>query len=244
MRIRMTVEYDGTDFAGWQRQPDRPTVQGTLERALQTVLRHPVHLAAAGRTDAGVHARGQVAAFSTTAEPDLDALERSLNALAGPAIAVSALAVVAHDFDPRREARGRVYEYRITNRRWPSPFSRRFAWHVREPLDLAAVASAAAHVVGEHDFSAFRAADCDADNPVRRVTQSELMLAAEHVVYRIAGTAFVRHMVRNLVGTLVEVGRGDRSPADFARVLAARDRTLAGPTAPALGLHLVRVDYE
>jgi tRNA pseudouridine38-40 synthase len=239
----MVLEYDGTDFSGWQIQPDRPTVQETLERALETILGETVRVEAAGRTDAGVHARGQVAAFSTTNQPNLASLQRGLNALAAGAITVLDLVEVNVDFDPRRDAVRRIYEYRIRNHRWPSPFSRRYVWHVRQSLDVEAMSRAAAMLLGEHDFSSFQAADCDAENPVRRVLRSELLQEGPDVTYVIEATAFLRHMVRNVVGTLVEVGRGGRSAADFGRILEARDRRVAGPTAPAHGLCLVRVDY-
>lgn len=243
MRVCMVLEYDGTDYHGWQVQPGRPTIQASLERALETVLGEAVRVAAAGRTDAGVHARGQVAAFTTGRSPDLGSLERSLNALCGPEIAVRELREVAERFDPRRDARSRTYEYRIRNRPVASPFSRRYAWHVREPLDLASMSRAAAILVGEHDFSSFQAADCDAESPVRSVERSELERGGEEVVYRISANAFLRHMVRNVVGTLAEVGRGVRTAEDFESLLEARDRRLAGPTAPAHGLCLVSVEY-
>jgi tRNA pseudouridine38-40 synthase len=244
MRVRMVVEYDGTDYCGWQVQPDQRSVQGALEQALATILGHAVRVEAAGRTDAGVHALGQVVAFSTSREADLRTLQRGVNALCGPGIVVREAAPAAAMFDPRRDARRRTYEYAIDNRPYASPFRRRTAWHVHRPLDRSAMAAAAALLVGEHDFRSFQAADCDADNPVRRVFTSEIESAGDDVAYRIAATAFLRHMVRNVVGTLVEVGRGERSVDGFARLIDARDRRVAGPTAPAHGLCLVRVDYD
>ena len=244
MRIAIVLEYEGTDYHGWQVQPDRPTVQGALEAALATILGERVRIEAAGRTDAGVHARGQVAAFSTARAVDCALLQRSLNALCGPGIAAQRVGRVADDFDPRRDARSRRYEYRIRNAPWPSPFTRRHAWHVHRPLQVAAMERAAAALVGEHDFSSFQAADCDADNPVRRVLESALETTSEGIVYRIGATAFLRHMVRNVVGTLVEVGWGERTPDEFFSLLAARDRTRAGATAPPHGLCLVSVEYD
>ena len=244
MRLRAIVEYDGTDFAGWQLQPDTVTIQGTLEKALATILGHAVRVEAAGRTDAGVHARGQVVAFETVRPVDPRKLLKSWNALAGPAIAIRDLTEARADFDPRRDAKRRAYEYRIHNAAFASPFSRRFAWHVHEPLDVEAMNAAAAVLVGEHDFSAFQAADCDAENPVREVFESRVTRNGEEIVHRIVATAFLRHMVRAIVGTLVEVGYGERKVADFERVVGARERPQAGPTAPAHGLCLVRVDYD
>jgi tRNA pseudouridine38-40 synthase len=240
----MLIEYDGTEYAGWQIQPDRPTIQEGLERALRTVLGQEVKVEGAGRTDAGVHARGQVAAFTTEKEPNLRGLERSLNALAGRGITVLALEPAPASFDPRRDARRRRYEYRILCRAWPCPFRSRYVWHVREPLDVAAMDAAAAHLVGEHDLSSVQAADCDADNPVRRVFTSRVVRDGDEVVYAVEATAFLRHMVRNVVGTLVEVGRGERSVDQFRELLRARDRRHAGPTAPPHGLCLVHIDYE
>lgn len=243
MRFRSTVEYDGTDFHGWQVQREGATVQGTLEKALATVLGQPVHLEAAGRTDAGVHARGQVVAFDVGRPIDRRKVLKSWNALAAPSIAILDLEEAPPGFDPRRDASRRAYEYRIHTAPFASPFTRRFAWHVHEPLDRPAMAAAAAMLVGEHDFGAFQAADCDAEHAVREVFESAFVEEGAELRYRIVATAFLRHMVRTIVGTLVEVGRGDRTPAEFAAVLASRDRTRAGATAPSHGLCLVSVDY-
>lgn len=244
MRLAMAVEYDGTEYSGWQIQPDQPTIQGALERALAIVLGESVRVEAAGRTDAGVHARGQVAAFSTERPRDLNAVQRSVNALLGAGIGVRQLREVAGDFDPRRDALRRVYEYRIHNHPWTSPFCRRYAWQVRDALDVEAMDAAASALVGERDFRSFQAADCDAENPVRRVLESRMQADGDDLVYTVTATAFLRHMVRNIVGTLVEVGRRARPAEGVRTLLEARDRTLAGPTAPAHGLCLVRVEYE
>jgi tRNA pseudouridine38-40 synthase len=240
----MVIEYDGTDYNGWQVQPDRPSIQGALEQAIRTITGETVRVEGAGRTDAGVHARGQVAAFSLAKEPELPPLQRGLNALCGPGRVVREIARAPDGFDPRREARRRTYEYAIDNGPWPSPVRRRYAWHVHRPLDRTAMADAAAALVGEHDFSAFQAADCDADNPIRRVFTSVVEGESGDLVYRVTATAFLRHMVRTIVGTLVEVGHGDRSVEDFARLLGERDRRRAGATAPPQGLCLVRVEYD
>lgn len=244
MRIAMIVEYDGTDYCGWQVQPGRATIQAALEGALHTILGHDVRIEASGRTDAGVHACGQVAAFSTNERPDLRALLRSVNALAGAGIVVRDLREVADAFDPRRDASRRTYEYAIDNRPYPSPFRRRYAWHVYAPLDLEAMSHAAGFLVGEHDFASFQAADCDAGGSRRTVAESGWQRRGNELVYRIAATAFLRHMVRTIVGTLAEVGRGSRPAESIPELLAARDRTRAGATAPPHGLSLVRVDYD
>lgn len=245
MHVKLTVEYEGTDYCGWQIQPNGPTIQGALEEAARKMFGRPVRMAAAGRTDAGVHASGQVVCFRLERDDlDVEHVRRGLDALTPEDISVRAAEIVAPDFDPRRSARRRTYVYRIWNSPAPSVFWRRFAWHVRRPLDTEAMAEAAAALLGEHDFSSFQAADCDAENPVRCIYRSDLGAQGALITYTVTATAFLRHMVRNIVGTLVEVGLGQRSPADFAALLAARDRTLAGATAPARGLCLVEVAYD
>lgn len=244
MHLKLTVEYEGTRYCGWQVQPNGPTVQAALEAAAARMFGAPVRMAAAGRTDAGVHAVGQVVCFRAARDvEDLEALRRGLDALTPDDIVVRRAERVADDFDPRRSARRRTYIYRIRNRPAPSVLWRNFAWHVARPLDVGAMAAAAAQLVGEHDFTSFRAAGCDAEHPVRRVYASAVEEGEELLTYTITATAFLRHQVRNIVGTLAEVGLGERS-SDFAKLLAARDRTLAGPTAPAKGLCLLSVEYE
>ena len=245
MQLRLTVEYEGTAYQGWQVQPGGATVQEVLERALATALREPVRVRGAGRTDAGVHACGQVAAVRVRhVPPDLERLRRSLNALTPDDVAVRDIAVVDDAFDPRRHARSRVYEYRIWNAPAPSPFWRRHAWHVPLPLDVAAMEEAVAALAGEHDFAAFRGADAGPQrSTVRRVLETAVRADGPLLVYRIEATGFLKHMVRNIVGTMVEVGRGERSPSSMRDILASRDRTRAGPTAPPHGLLLVAVRY-
>ena len=245
MQLRLTIEYEGTAYQGWQLQPDGPTIQEVLERALATALREPVRVRGAGRTDAGVHACGQVAAVRVTRVPsDLVRLQKSLNALTPDDVAVREIAVVDDAFDPRRHASSRVYDYRILNAPAPSPFWRRYAWHVPEPLRIQAMDVAAAALVGERDFAAFRGADAEpVRSTVRRVLESRLDRTDPVLVYRIEATAFLKHMVRNIVGTLVEIGRGERPADSLGALLAGRDRTRAGATAPAHGLMLVAVRY-
>lgn len=243
MIVKLTVEYDGTAFSGWQRQPNAPSVQETLERALATVLRESVCVTAAGRTDAGVHARGQVAAFTTNADVDLSVLRRSLNALAGPDIAIVTAEPAPPGFDPRRDARSRRYAYYVLNRAAPSPFWRERAWHVAHPLSVETMAAAAATLAGEHDFTSFRGPDCDAPHSVRHVFESRLERDGDLLVYEVEASGFLRHMVRNIAGTLVDVGRGALSVDGFREVLAVRDRTQAGRTAPARGLYFLAARY-
>jgi tRNA pseudouridine38-40 synthase len=244
MQLKLTIEYDGTNYCGWQIQPNGPTIQEELEKAATKRLGRPVRMAAAGRTDAGVHALGQVVCFRLEEDVEAEDVRRALDALTPDDIVVREAEKVGDDFDPRRSARRRTYVYQIWNRATPQIVMRRFAWLVRKPLDLDAMQEAAALLVGERDFSSFQAADCDAVNPVRRVDHSGFTRDGALLTYRVSATAFLRHMVRNIVGTLVEVGRGERSVREFARLIEARDRTLAGPTAPAKGLFLVSVEYD
>jgi len=243
MRFKLIVAYDGSDYHGWQIQPNGRTIQQTLEEAVTRFSGETVRVASAGRTDAGVHAAGQVVSFTLQAPRAPDVVLRALNALTPRDISITAAETVTDDFDPRRAARSRTYAYRIWNARWPSPFWRRYAWHLARPLDVDAMRTAAAALLGEHDFSAFQAADCDATNPVRRVLRSEFERRGTLVTYTIEATAFLRHMVRSVIGTLVEVGSGERAADDLARLVATRDRNQAGPTAPACGLCLQRVKY-
>ena len=243
MNIKLTVEYDGTRYHGWQIQANGETIQAVLERAVSTFLGKSTRITGSGRTDAGVHALGQVANFFCDQDPDLRRMRLGLNALTPEDISITAVECVADSFDARRDGRSRVYEYHILNRPTPSPFYLNRAWHVHEPLALEAMREAVHCLQGEHDFSSFRAAGCDALHPVRKVYRTVLEEHGEILVYTIEATAFLRHMVRNIVGTLVEVGRGMRSSQSFAELLESRDRTQAGPTAPPHGLYLVKVKY-
>jgi len=243
-RIRLVVEYDGTDFAGWQRQPQQRTVQAALEDALFRLTGERLVVHGAGRTDAGVHALGQVAAITTASPLPAETLRRALCALLPAGLSVVDADEVDADFDPRRHARGKLYRYRIWNRASRSPHEARYAWHRSRPLDDAAMAEAAALLVGEHDFAAFRAADCERRTTVRRVFSLAVRRHGALLTLEIEATAFLKNMVRIIVGTLDEVGRGRRPPASLGVILRGRDRTAAGPTAPPHGLFLVEVHYD
>lgn len=243
MNLKLTLEYDGTDFHGWQVQPDRATIQQALESALEKILGSRVRVQGAGRTDAGVHALGQVASCFCSKEVEPRRLQKGLNALLRPQVTVKSVEAVDDGFDARRDARSRTYQYRIWARPWPSAFHGRYSWHVYAPLDLAAMECAAVYLEGEHDFSSFQAAGCDAANPVRLIYRSCFASEGELLLYNIEATAFLRHMVRNIVGTLAQVGRGEISATNFSEILGLRDRSRAGPTAPAQGLFLVAVNY-
>lgn len=243
MNLKITVEYDGSNYCGWQIQPNGASIQAELERAISTFFGVPTRITGSGRTDAGVHALGQVANFFIDASYERHRLLRGLNALTPPDITIKEVAAVADNFDARRDARGRIYEYRILNRSTPSPFQRHRAWHVHQPLDRHAMEDAARCLIGEHDFSSFRAAGCEAAHPVRRVYRIGWEERGELTVFTIEATAFLRHMVRNIVGTLVEIGSGLRSADSFRELLEERDRTKAGATAPPHGLYLMEVKY-
>ena len=258
MQVRLKLEYDGTNYSGWQMQSGQDSIQARLEDALARIFGAPVRVRGAGRTDAGVHARGQVAAARLPRPFDSADLARALNAMLPGDIVVLEASEVGDDFDPRRDARLRIYEYRILNRPQRSAFERNSAWLVREPLDLGAMNAAAAAFVGEHDFAAFRSLGSAEKTTVRRVGLSRWRRENEahkderhedehHLVYRVEASAFLRHMVRTMVAAMVEVGRGKsagRPPADtVAALLASRDRALAPAPAPAAGLYLVEVLY-
>lgn len=240
-RVKLVLEYDGTEFVGWQTQPNGRSVQAVVEGALRELLGEPVKVAAAGRTDSGVHALGQVAAFSTWRELPMKAYAVGLNGHLPPDVAVVAAEEVPDAFDPRRWSLGKRYRYLISNRRGRSPLRRRTHWELFAPLDVEAMRAGARALLGRHDFSAFRAADCQALHAVREVRAVEISSGDGVVEVEVEGTAFLKHMVRNIAGTLVEVGKGKQPVAWVAEVLASRDRTRAGQTAPAHGLCLVEV---
>ena len=242
-RVRLTIEYDGTDFVGWQRQPNGRSVQEVVEKALAELLGQGVPTAAAGRTDAGVHALGQVVALDAPRSLPSKAYVRGLSALLPGDVAVVEAEEVPDDFDPRRWATGKRYRYLISRRPVRAPLLRRTHWEVFSSLDVEAMQTASAALIGTHDFSSFRAADCEAPHPRRTLREFEVQTVGAILRIEVEGTAFLKHMVRNIVGSLVEVGRGRRAPGWIGEVLAAKDRTLAGPTAPAHGLTLVEVTY-
>lgn len=240
-RFALTLEYDGAAFAGWQYQENAPTVQAALEAAIGRLFRERRRVGGASRTDAGVHALGQVAVFDLAHPLPAARLVAALNSVLPPSIRVLSARTVARDWDPRRTSRRKTYRYLIHDRAVASPLWAGRAWQVLRRLDLAAMERTAGVLVGRHDFSAFRAAGCQAEHPVRTVYALTLARRGDLITIRVSADAFLYHMVRNLVGTLVEVGRGRMTPAQVRRVLRTRDRTQAGPTAPAEGLYLERI---
>ncbi|MGH7950052.1 MAG: tRNA pseudouridine(38-40) synthase TruA [Candidatus Binataceae bacterium] len=243
MQIKLVLEYDGTNYSGWQIQHGQDSIQARVEAALELIFAAPVRIYAAGRTDAGVHARGQVATLRPPRPFDADELRRALNATLPDDIAVLDAADVSDDFDPRRDARIRVYEYRVLNRITRSVFEHRFAWLVRDRLDLDALNAAAREFIGEHDFAAFRTLGTDVKSTVRRVDVSEWRRENETLTYRIEATGFLRHQVRTMVGAMIEVGRLRLTPTDIRALLASRDRARAPAAAPSSGLFLIEIRY-
>jgi tRNA pseudouridine38-40 synthase len=271
-RFKITLAYDGTDFVGWQRQASGVSVQGVLEAAVGALDERDVTVIGAGRTDAGVHALGQVAAFTLERAHSADTVVRALNARLPDTVRVVSAEEVPASFHPQFDARAKTYHYRIWNGDVLNPFERRYVWHLAGALDVEAMRRAAQLLEGEHDFAAFQGGGSDVVTTVRRVLRSRiadcgLQIAddglgiaelerrsirnqavsrkpqAALIVYQITGAGFLRHMVRAVVGSLVEVGRRRQTPEWIRRVLEARDRSAAGQTAPAHGLFLVDVDY-
>lgn len=239
--IKLILEYEGTEYHGWQVQPGQLTVQQVLEERLARILQENVSLIGAGRTDAGVHAYQQVANFRCASRLPLQSLQKGVNSLLPGDIAVTGSAEVSPEFNARYWARSKVYAYRILNRSAPSAFWRRWSWLQYRPLSLEAMEKALPCLLGTHDFSAFRASGCTARTVVRTVLRADLTRRGDMVEIRLEANAFLRYMVRNVVGTLVEIGLGRRAPEEMAQILAGRDRRRAGATAPARGLTLERV---
>jgi tRNA pseudouridine38-40 synthase len=242
-RLRLLVEYDGTDFSGWQRQKTERTVQGVLEDAIREMTGETVFVRGAGRTDAGVHADGQVATLDLAANIPTHGLLRGLNTILPADLALLDVAEAAPDFDARFSARGKVYRYTIWSHLVRSPRRARDTWHLRHPVDVEAMRAAAVALVGEHDFRGFRAADCDRRSTRRIVRRLDVDRAGALITVEVEATAFLKNMVRILVGTLVDVGRGRIGADAIPRMLETGDRTAGGMTAPAHGLTLLRVIY-
>jgi tRNA pseudouridine38-40 synthase len=241
-KLMAVVEYDGTDYLGFQVQAQGATIQGEIERALAAVAQEEVRVVGAGRTDAGVHAQGQVIAFSTAWRHPVEGLQRALNAVLPKDIAVRELMPVAEDFHPRFDAVSREYRYTIFNQPLRSSLARLFAYHFPQPLDVAAMNEAAGSLVGSHDFASFGRAP-QGDNTVRELYRAQWTSEEPFVYFDIVANAFLYRMVRSLVGTLLLVGTGGLSLDGFEEILRSVDRSRAGQVAPAHGLCLIRVNY-
>ncbi len=242
-RYALGIEYDGSDYLGWQRQHQEPTVQATLEPALSFVANQPVEVICAGRTDTGVHARGQVVHFDCVAERSERAWVLGCNSRLPASVALTWACRVPDDFHARYSARLRTYCFRIVRRATRPAVDARHALWVREPLDVDAMRSAAEHLVGEHDFTSFRTVACQAHSPVRHIHRIDLRASGPWLELEFEANAFLHHMIRNIVGSLLVVGRGEQPPAWIGEVLALRDRSKAGPTAPPQGLTFLSARY-
>ncbi|MES2202549.1 MAG: tRNA pseudouridine(38-40) synthase TruA [candidate division FCPU426 bacterium] len=241
--MKAVLEYDGTAFHGFQSQKNAVAVQNVLEEKLAVLLRHPVRVAGAGRTDAGVHARGQVISFDTETGKSAEEIQRGLNGLLPQTVRVRECVEAESIFDPRRDAQQKTYRYTWYNHPVASPFWRRYSWHAGSSLNSGDMQKAAQVLLGEHDFSSFRASGCSAKTPVRRILEIQVLRQKERVQLRITGHAFLHQMVRIIAGTLYDIGTGKRNWAEMQGILDGKSRKLAGKTAPAEGLILWEVRY-
>lgn len=245
-RYRLTVEYDGSDYVGWQRQDNGPSIQGAIEKAVLSLTRETVSIRGAGRTDSGVHARGQVAHLDLTRQWKSYTLQNALNAhlaLAGERVSILDVAEAPGDFDARFSAIRRHYLYRIVSRRSPLALEARRAWWVPKPLDHDAMHEAAQRLVGHHDFTTFRSAHCQATSPLRTLDRLDVTRAGELIEIRATAQSFLHNQIRSFAGSLKLVGEGKWTPDDLHTALEARDRKACGPVAPPDGLYFMRVDY-
>ena len=241
---KLLLEYDGTAYAGWQRQPDQPTIQAMLEQVIHTITQTEIPVIGAGRTDSGVHARGQVASFQSDKRLSPQEWQRAFNGLLPKDISVRSVDLVPNDFHARYSAKQKLYEYMILNQVEPSALERNRTWHVPQALSLEKMQEAARSLLGTHDFSSFQDSQTDTKNAVCNVTLLEIHKQDTLIAIRILADRFLKQMVRAIVGTLVEVGLGKRDPKEVQAILEEQDRRKAGYTAPAQGLYLVQVDYE
>lgn len=242
--IKLTLEYDGEGYHGWQRQPQMATIQGLVEEALAIILQEKVNLIGAGRTDAGVHAQGQVANFKTQSQIPLKNLKAALNSLLPGDIIVQHIALVSDDFHARYQAKSKIYCYTILNSPFSSPFSRKYVYFFPYSLDLLAMKRAAKFLVGRHDFSSFRGAGASRGDCSRKVKRLRISTEKALVLLNMEADGFLYNMARIITGTLVEVGRGKITVGEVGRILRAKDRRQAGPTLPARGLCLLKVKYR
>ncbi|MBK5100730.1 MAG: tRNA pseudouridine(38-40) synthase TruA [Desulfobacteraceae bacterium] len=242
--IRLILAYDGSHYHGWQRQKNRLTIQGIIEEKIQVMVGEPVTLIASGRTDAGVHAVNQVCNFITRSHISPESIKNGLNSLLSDDILVRDAQYVSIGFHARYDAKSKIYEYRILNRKEPDLFQRKYHWHIRGPLDTDEMAKCLTLLVGRYDFSSFRSSGSGNINPVRSLMRAELHVPEDGLLKVIVeADGFLRHMVRNIVGTVVEVGLGKISCGRFKEIFASKDRRLAGIKAPAQGLFIMHVKY-
>ncbi|MBL8039446.1 MAG: tRNA pseudouridine(38-40) synthase TruA [Nitrospira sp.] len=241
--IKLTLEYDGTAYAGWQRQPDQPTIQAAVETAIFGVTQITVPVIGAGRTDAGVHALGQVASFRIDRDMTPRQWARALNAHLPESIVVRSVELMPDSFHARHSAKGKLYEYHILNRPERPAVERAYWWHIHQPLDDEAMSTAGNTFIGVHDFSSFQTQPTDNDDPICHLQRFTVVREGHRLRIEVYADRFLKQMIRSIVGTLLEIGLGKRRAESLTAILNARDRSAAGKTAPPQGLFLVRVDY-
>jgi len=242
--IKLFIEYDGTNYLGWQVQPKGSTIQGVLEEKIGLLTGEPIRLFGSGRTDSGVHALGQVAHFKTQSQMDIRTMQKALNSLLPPDIVIQKLEEVDVDFHARKHSKSKVYEYRILNRNLRSAFHREYVWYIPQKLNFTEMKKATRSLLGERDFLAFRSVGSPTRTTIRKVMRAEWKRERDgFILFEIEANGFLKQMVRSIVGTLVEIGKGRMDAAEFGKILESRDRRKAGPTAPARGLFLKEVKY-
>lgn len=241
--FRMTVSYDGKDFAGWQVQPGQRTVQGSIQESLSKLIRHPVTIHGSGRTDSGVHALGQVFHFKAFTTIPIERIVKALNTWLPKDIVITEAVLAEPEFHARYDVHEKTYQYKILNTQIRSPLLHNYAWHVSEPLNVNAMSEAVSLMVGTHDFAGFAASGSSQKTTVRSLSRAAVWKEHDEILMEFTADGFLYHMVRNFAGTLFEVGMGRRAPSWVAEILAARDRSLAGITAPPQGLYLMKVKY-
>ena len=242
--FKITIEYDGSAYHGWQRQASERTIQGEIENALKTMTGNTITVTGSGRTDAGVHALNQTANFRCTTSLTPEVFLKGLNSLLSEDIVICSCKIVPEKFHARYDVKSKVYQYRILNRSLPAAISRQYAWHIRKILNLSAMQEAIRCIIGSHDFKAFEGSGSPRVSTVRCITNADLVETDnDYLVLKIEGDGFLKFMVRNIVGTLVDVGFDKITPHDFKQILISKDRNLAGITAPAHGLFLMEVKY-
>ena len=243
-KYKIIVEYDGTDFVGWQKQENGPSIQSSLEDAIKKITSETVSVFGAGRTDSGVHAKGQVAHFELSKNISLDNIRDGINQHLRPLpIAILGVKEVDDDFHARFSAKLRTYEYLIINRRAPLTFNKNLAWGVFKKLNMDAMKDAASDFVGKHDFNAFRSVDCQSSSSIKTVQSCSIETNDQHIKLNVSAKSFLHSQVRIMVGTLIEVGKGKFNSSDVKDIIKSRDRSQAGATAPAHGLYLLKVEY-
>ncbi len=241
--FKLTIEYDGGRYHGWQRQPNAPTIQEYIETALNKMTDDNITLTGSGRTDAGVHAFGQTANFLCDTRLNSEAFHNGLNSLLPDDIVIINCERVSDDFHARFNSKSKIYQYRILNQNLPTAINRQYAWFIKRKLNLSSMKHASEHLIGSHDFKAFEGTGSPRAHAIRNITKAELTAQDYYVYFNIEADGFLRYMVRNIIGTLAEVGLGKTTVEDFKQILASKDRSRAGATAPPHGLFLVEVKY-